>query len=127
MREPSKILEKQFNELLLSSIDETLSALGANSKDAIYRHLEKNFQTHKQDIPTHFDEFAAALEALFRIGSKQLEVMIIQRLHNKMKNVYGPLNLKEFTLTAYVCEAKKSAVTKDMQQVHVNPPTKAPF
>jgi len=110
---PRKVTEKEFSELLLSCIDETLASLGANSRDAIYRHLEKNFQLSKQDIPIHFEEFSRALESLFGIGSKPLEVMIIQRLHSKMKDAYGPLNLKEFTLTAYVSEVKKNAVAKD--------------
>jgi len=74
-----------FNRLLLEAIDETLSCLGKSSKAATYHQLETAFKIKKEEIPDRIDDFSRALESLFGLGAKLLEIMFMKNLHAKVK------------------------------------------
>jgi hypothetical protein len=74
-----------FNRLLLEAIDETLSCLGESSKTATYCHLETVFSIKKEQIPNMIDDFSRALESLFGLGAKFLEIMFMKSLHAKVR------------------------------------------
>lgn len=60
----------KFNELLMEAVDEGLNLIGESAKQSLYFHLKKEFGIDKNDIPVRVEEFAAALEAIFGLGSK---------------------------------------------------------
>jgi hypothetical protein len=74
-----------FNMLLLEAIDETLSCLGESSKTAVYHHLETVFNIEKEEIPSMIDDFSRALESLFGLGAKVLEIMVMKSLYAKVR------------------------------------------
>lgn len=76
-------LNRDFKELLVAAIDEALSSLGYSAKQAIYYHLEKDFNINKQEIPSKIREFINAIEEIFGIGAKFLEIEIMKRLYEK--------------------------------------------
>jgi uncharacterized protein YjbK len=73
-----------FEELLLESIDEGLSSLGETCKQAIYFHLEKEFKLNKRDITFRIKDFAEAIENIFGVGAKVLEIRIMKNLFKNM-------------------------------------------
>jgi len=75
---------KDFSRVLAESIDEALSALGEDVKVAIYFHLENKFGIKKHDIPQKIDGFSDALERIFCLGARYLEIMFMKNLHGKI-------------------------------------------
>ncbi len=73
-----------FEELLLEAVDKGLSSLGETCKQSIYFHLEKNFKLNKQDIPFRIEDFTEAMENIFGVGSKVLEIRIMKNLFQNM-------------------------------------------
>ena len=73
-----------FEKLLLEAIDEGLSSLGETCKQVIYFHLEKKFKLTKQEIPSRIDDFTEAMENIFGVGAKVLEIRIMRNLFKNM-------------------------------------------
>lgn len=91
---------------MLETIDEALSALGENVKKSIYFHLQRKFLINNQDIPYKIEEFSDALEQIFGLGARTLEILIMTKLHAKTNSSYkweGPNWLvPELTFSQYV-------------------------
>ena len=87
MRKRSKP-KLDFNEILLVSIDEALSSLGKNVAAAIYFHIEKTFNIKRGEIPQRISDFSDALEKIFGIGAKTLEILCMEKLYAKVKVIY---------------------------------------
>ena len=96
----------QFEQVLLETIEEALSTLGENAKKSIYFHLQHKFLIAKQDIPYKIDDFSDALEKIFGISARKLEILIMAKLQQKIKAFYkweGPNWLvPELTFSQYV-------------------------
>ena len=97
-----------FEEVLLTAIDEGLSLLGASSKQAVYFHLEKTFKMNRQDIPYRIEEFTDAIEKIFGNGAKILEIQIMKCLFKKVgyKLKHYPKR-KNITFTGYIAAVKR--------------------
>jgi hypothetical protein len=98
---------KKFEDVLLETLDEALSALGETVKKSIYFHLKQKFLIAKQDIPYKIDDFSDALEQIFGLGAaRTLEILIMTKLHQKIRSRYkweGPNWLvPELTFSQYV-------------------------
>ena len=81
--------EKKFNDILLESIDKAFLTLGENSKSAIYFHLENKFAISRQDIPDRIHDFSDALEQIFGLAARQLEILIMKCLNEKIECTYS--------------------------------------
>jgi hypothetical protein len=79
---------RSFYDVLLEAIDEALSSLGESSKTAIYLHLENSMGIKKQEIPFRIDDFQNALEKIFGLGTRLLEILFVKNLHEKIKTTY---------------------------------------
>jgi hypothetical protein len=109
-KKPKKALTQKeranFDRLLLEAIDETLSCLGESSKTEVYRHLETAFNIKKEEIPNRIDDFSKALESLFGLGVRVLEIMFMKNLYAKVKVVCEGASFKwvvpEMTFREYV-------------------------
>lgn len=107
--------KRDFDKLLLEAVDEGLSSLGESSKQAIYFHLEKSFNIDKQEIPSRVNDFVSAIETIFGLGANVIEILIMRRLHEKIRlgiKWHGSENL---TFTKYVDAAKRSFLEKNQQ------------
>jgi hypothetical protein len=71
--------------LLLEAIDEALSSLGETPKKAIYYQLETAFNIKTKEIPNKIDDFSRALERLFGVGAKHLEIVFMKNLYAKVR------------------------------------------
>jgi hypothetical protein len=98
--------DKKFEQILLGSIDEAFSTLGESVKKSIYFHLEHKFMIARQDIPYSIDNFSDALERIFGLGARHLEILIMKKLHEKITCFYewnGPSWLvPDLTFRQYV-------------------------
>ena len=74
-----------FNDALLEAIDEAFSTLGESAKNSIYTHLENNASITKTDIPHRIDDFQKALEELFGMGARFLEILFMKSLYKKIR------------------------------------------
>lgn len=74
----------EFDELLLSAIDEALSSLGESVKQSIYFHIEKKFSVAKDKIPQKLEEFQGGLEKIFGAGAQFIEILIMKNLYSKV-------------------------------------------
>jgi hypothetical protein len=76
-----------FYDVLLDAIDKSFLSLGEPVRNSIYCYLE-NSGIKKSEIPFRIDDFQNALEKLFGIGARQLEIFFIKNLHEKIKIKY---------------------------------------
>jgi len=121
--EESPLSKRSFEKLLLEAVDEGLSSLGDSAEHAIYFHLENTFKVSRRDIPYKIEEFADAIEKIFGLGAKFLEILIMKRLYEKVGGVIEyPEEQKDLVFTEYVVAVKQSFLKKkqgEVQCVHV--------
>jgi hypothetical protein len=104
--------KRDFEKILLESVDEGLSSLGQSSRRAIYFHLEKSFNVKKQEIPFKIEVFSDAIEKIFGRGANFLEIVIIKRLHKKTGEVFELHESTDLALAEYVTTAKLAFLEK---------------
>jgi len=104
--------KRSFEKLLLEAVDEGLSSLGDSAKQAIYFHLEKTFNINKRDIPSKIEEFADAIGKIFGFGAKPLEILIMQRLYEKVGGVVQYPKHRGLVFTEYVAAARQTFLKK---------------
>ena len=73
---------KTFDQILLESIDEVLSAIGTSIRGMIYLQL-KSRGISKEQIPTRIDDFSNALQAILGVGARHIEVHLIKQVQAK--------------------------------------------
>ena len=97
-----KPLKTQGDMKIMEAIDESLASFGDSVKQAVYFQLQSNYNVPKQEIPTKIEVLAEALEAIFGIGARLIEMKIIQTLHSKANGfLYVPKD-EDFMLKDYV-------------------------
>jgi len=111
-----KILaNRSFEELLLEAVNEGLSSLGNSCQQAIYFHLEKTFKINKLDIPYKIEEFTDAIEKIFGLGAKYLEILIMERLFEKIGRVIE-YEQEDLVFTEYMAAARQSFLKKKKER-----------
>lgn len=96
-----------FNRFLLEAVDEGLSLVGKSAEQTVYFHLEKNFNISRDDIPHRIDEFANALEKMFGLGAKVIEIRIMKKLYKKIGNFKYVLKQDDIVFTKYVAALRE--------------------
>jgi hypothetical protein len=83
--------EEDFDDILLETIDETLTSLGEPVKNAVYFHLKTNFNMSKNEIPKKLTAFSNIVQKIFGSGACILEIKLMKTLHSKIEvNVKWP-------------------------------------
>ena len=97
-----------------------LSSLGDSSKQAIYYHLEKTFKINRRAIPYKIEEFADAIEKIFGLGAKPIEILIMKCLYKKIGHVieYNQ-KLGNLIFTEYVAAARQSFLRKENRNTRI--------
>jgi len=99
---------REFEELLLSSIDEALLSLGESGRQSIYFHLEKNFNVGKTELVQKLEQFQIGLEKIFGVGARFIEILIMKNLHAKINKPLSGDNNLSLEFLKYVEAAKQS-------------------
>ena len=79
---------RAFYDILLEAIDKSFLSLGEPARTSIYFYLENSMGIKKPEIPFRIEDFQNALEKLFGIGTRHLEILVIKNLHEKIKIKY---------------------------------------
>ena len=91
-----------FEAAVVQAVDDILTALGENPKEAIYRILKNFYNIRKEEIPCKIEGFANGIEQTFGYAvAKLIEIKIIERLHSRYRDFYyvpkkGELDFVEF-------------------------------
>jgi hypothetical protein len=96
-----------FNDLLLSSIDQALNSLGESIKQSIYFHIENKFKITRTEIPSNLNDFQQALEKIFGVGARFIEILIMKNLYEKIGLQIAIDNGQELEFIKYVNTAKQ--------------------
>jgi hypothetical protein len=111
--------EEEFDDILLETIDETLSSLGELVKNAVYFHLQTNFCIKKNEITKKISEFSDIIHKIFGSGAGILEIKFMKTLHSKIDlnvkwpNYEAPLSkwvVMDMTFIEYVDSMRKTVV-----------------
>jgi hypothetical protein len=78
---------ENFDRLLLDAINEGLSSLGEDVKAAICFPLEDLFKIRKQELAIRLSDFSNAMEQIFGLGARHLEILFMKNLHAKVGTV----------------------------------------
>ena len=94
-----------FELLLLECIDEGLSVLGNEPRQALYQYLLTICSLPREEIPNRVAEFAGGLRKSLGGASKVIERMILRKLFQKTGYSFRETTDMEFT--EYVADAKR--------------------
>ncbi|HLC00101.1 MAG TPA: hypothetical protein VJL33_02110 [Candidatus Bathyarchaeia archaeon] len=119
-----------FDVILLEAIDEALLSLGENVKLAVYSHLEFSFNIERREIPERIAEFSDALDRIFSLGARHLEVLFMRNLHLKIKlfcewPTWCKWVISDVTFIEYVRLMKKKFVDAEAGELEVEVITEA--
>jgi hypothetical protein len=102
--EKQKPTEEKFNAAIIEAVEESLSLLSIPVKDSAYLHLEKTFKIKKQEIPSRIEDFTDAIEQMFGVGAKLIQIRIIEGLHKRIHGFMffpkmGDVDFKEYVVS----------------------------
>ncbi len=72
--------EEKFDLAIIETVDESFSSFKNLNKEVIYRRLENSFKIKKEEIPFKIEVFADAVEQIFGLAAKLIEIRIIEAL-----------------------------------------------
>jgi hypothetical protein len=103
LRQPQ--LGREFNDALIESIDETITALLSRTVvDALYAHLQTFHSISRDEVPYRLDTLFTSLEKIFGASSQIITDAIARKFYLKVGLEFTG-NLSH-TLLEYVDEAK---------------------
>ena len=93
--------EDKFKAAVIEAVDESFASCSKLDKQAIYFHLENAFKIKKQEIPCKIEGFSDAIEQMFGVGAKLIEIRIIEALHSRIRAFVflpdkGDVDFKEY-------------------------------
>ena len=98
-----------LEELVLEAIDEGFSSIGTECKKSMYFHLENEYNLTKQEIPFRIKDFSEAIENIFGVRARILEIQILKILFKKIGYINPQFyNLKSLNFTHYIEAARKN-------------------
>ncbi len=109
---------KDFDELLLGSIDQALLSLGKPAMRSIYFHLEEKFEVTRGDIPKDLKRFQTVLERIFGVGARFLEILIMKNLYLKIGRHFVMGENVRLEFIEYVEAAKNSFLSDSCEGAH---------
>ena len=107
-------LSKVFDAFLLDSVDEVFFNLSEGAKVSIYFYIENKCKIRRCDIPQKIAEFSVALEQIFGLGTRFIEIMLMKNLHDKIGIVCDVESMKlinnEFSFQTYAWLMKRNFI-----------------
>jgi len=105
---------KEFDKLLADSIDDALLSLGESVREAIYFQIENKFSLPRSEIPRKLERFQSALERIFGVGSRFIEISIMKNLHSKTNHCFK-IDDDQIEFVHYVKAARRSLTEKSQK------------
>jgi hypothetical protein len=103
-RKKQKPPEEKFNFGITEMVDESFSSFRNLNKETVYLRLEKAFKIKKEEIPFRIDGFADAIEQMFGVAAKLVEIRMIEALHKRFPEFVfipkeGDVDFKEYVVS----------------------------
>jgi hypothetical protein len=103
-RKKQKTPEEKFNFGIARMVDESFSSFRNLDKEAVYLRLEKVCKIKKEEIPFRIDGFADAIEQMFGVAAKLVEIRMIEALHKRFPEFVfipkeGDVDFKEYVVS----------------------------
>jgi hypothetical protein len=108
---------KDFERLLLDSIDEALSSREENLKKVVYAQLE-SLGVPKYEIPSNIGVFARVIDRVFGAGAEDLKIVILERLYEKNGWSFRRIEFDDLTFPEQLeraCGRSYSEIINNMQ------------
>jgi hypothetical protein len=96
---------QSFNQVLLDCVDEGLSVLGNEPRQAVYQYLATIHSLDREQIPDKVDEFATGLKKALGSASRVIERLILKKLFQRIGSAFREAPDLEFA--DYVRDAKR--------------------
>ncbi len=96
---------QSFSQVLLDCVDEGLSVLGSEPRQAVYQYLATIHSLEREQIPDKVDEFAAGLKKALGGASRVIERLILKKLFLRIGSTFRETSDLEFA--DYVKDAKR--------------------
>jgi len=96
---------QSFDRVLLDCVDEALSVLGNEPKQAVYQFLVTINSLEREHIPEKVGEFSAGLRKALGGAAKVMERLILKKLFQRVGGTFREVPDLEFT--DYVMDAKR--------------------
>jgi hypothetical protein len=110
-RNKQQTSENKFEVAMVKAVDESFSSFSNLDKEVVYLHLENAFKIKKEEIPCKIEGFADAIEQMFGVGAKLVEIRIIEALHKRFPDFTffpkkGNVGFKEYvaSLRAFILQ-----------------------
>ena len=94
-----------FNQLLLEAIDDSLSVLGEEPKEALYQYLLTMHSLNREDIPDKLGEFSGGLKKALGGASSVIQRIILRKLFQKLGSNFR--DSPELEFVDHVRDAKR--------------------
>ena len=104
-------LKNRLDITIMKAVDESLASFGETVRKVVYSQMQNNYNISKQEIPNRIEEFAAAIEEIFGIGARLIEVKIIETLHTKAKGFLYVPKEEDLLFKDYVQNLRSFLVT----------------
>ena len=97
----NQIPNQDFNIVIIKAIDEVFASFSELEKQKLYMCLENSFNIKKHEIPDRIEDSVDAIEQIFGVGAKLIEIRIIEALHRRIPEFMfyprkGDVFLKEY-------------------------------
>ena len=96
---------QSFSQVLLDCVDEGLSVLGNEPRQAVYQYLATIHSLDREQIPDKVDEFATGLKKALGSASRVIERLILKKLFQRIGSTFRETSDLEFA--DYVRDAKR--------------------
>ncbi len=94
-----------FSELLLEVIDDSLSVLGDQPRQAVYQYLMTMHSIQREEIPEKLEEFVSGLNKALGGASSVIERLILKKMFQRIGSTFRETQSLEFA--DYVNDAKR--------------------
>ena len=92
---------EELNVAIIETVDGSFSSFSNLDKETIYLRLENAFKIKKHEIPCKIETFVDAIEQIFGVGAKLIEIRMIELLHKRIPEFVffpkkGDIDFKEY-------------------------------
>ncbi len=98
-------VSKLFGQVVLEAIDESLSVLGEEPRQAVYQYLATVNSLQREDIPERLEDFSRAMKKALGGASGVLQKVMLKKLFRKIGSAFK--EAQDFDFVDYVKEAER--------------------
>jgi hypothetical protein len=104
-KEP-KTSKDKFETVIIEAVDQSFSSLKNIDKQDVYSYFENAFKINKEEIPSKIEDFMDAIEQMFGIGAKLIEIRILEEIHKKIQDFMFFPNKGDVVFKEYIASLR---------------------